>query len=107
MASTLCQARFPLQGETCDIAWPQGYGIINLFLLANLVTTTSTLPVLLGLLEGPRARRIITPFSALFGCWFAFAALVVWAAAMAGTWGLSTSDVRLVLPLLAGTCIPA
>ena len=50
--------------------------------------------MLLGLLEGPRARRIITPFCALFGCWFAFAALVVWAAAMASTWGLSTADVR-------------
>lgn len=79
----------------------QGYGIINLFLLSNLVTTTSTLPVLLGLLEGRRATRIVTPASALFGCWFAFAALLVWAAAMASTWGLSISDVRRRSPPLS------
>ncbi|CAL8463678.1 g3212 [Coccomyxa elongata] len=70
----------------------QGYGIINLFLLANLVTTTSTLPILLGLLEGEFVERIITPLSVLFGCWFSFASLIVWAYCMAGSWGLSFND---------------
>lgn len=71
----------------------QGYGIINLFLLANLITTTSTLPILLGLLEGEVTQRIITPLSVLFGCWFSFASLIVWAYCMAGSWGLSFNDV--------------
>ena len=72
----------------------QGYGIINLFLLANLVTTTSTLPVLLGLFEGPLARRIVTPFSMLSGCWISFASLVVWAKIQAAPNGMTFSDVR-------------
>lgn len=71
----------------------QGYGIINLFLLANLVTTTSTLPVLLGLLEGDVIQRIITPLSVLFGCWFSFASLILWAYFMGPTWDLSFNDV--------------
>lgn len=71
----------------------QGYGIINLFLLANLVTATSTLPVLLGLLEGPVAERIFTPLSVLFGCWFSFASLVVWAYLLAPSQGLSFTEV--------------
>jgi hypothetical protein len=75
------------------VPFAQGYGIINLFLLANLVTTTSTLPVLLGLAEGELAERIITPLSVLFGCWFSFASLIVWAYVMAPTWGLSFTDV--------------
>ena len=78
----------------------QGYGIINLFLLANLVTTTSTLPILLGLLEGDVIQRIITPLSALFGCWFSFASLILWAYFMAPTWDLSFNDV-------SGSAFPA
>ncbi|KAK9917023.1 hypothetical protein WJX75_000095 [Coccomyxa subellipsoidea] len=70
----------------------QGYGIINLFLLANLITTTSTLPVLLGLLEGDVIQRIITPLSVLFGCWFSFASLILWAYFMGPTWDLSFND---------------
>lgn len=79
-----------LQLDRCLL---QGYGIINLFLLSNLVTTTSTLPVLLGLLEGPVIQRIITPLSALFGCFFSFVSLIVWAYCMAPSWGLSFNDV--------------
>jgi hypothetical protein len=73
----------------------QGYPILNLFLLANLMTTTSTLPVLLGLLEGPVARRLLTPLSAIFGCWFSFAALVVYGRIMQPIWGGSMADVSL------------
>ena len=71
----------------------QGYPILNLFLLANLMTTTSTLPVLLGLLDGRIASRLFTPLSALFGCWFSFAAIVVYGRIMLADWGGSMSDV--------------
>lgn len=71
----------------------QGYPILNLFLLANLVTTTSTLPVLLGLLEGPIASRLFTPLSTLFGCWFSFASIVVYGRIMLPSWGGTMSDV--------------
>ena len=72
----------------------QGYPILNLFLLANLMTTTSTLPVLLGLLDGPIACRLFTPLSALSGCWFSFASIVVYGRIMLSSWGGSMSDVR-------------
>ena len=75
----------------------QGYPILNLFLLANLVTTTSTLPVLLGLLDGPIARRLFTPLSALFGCWFSFACIVAYGRIMLSSWGGSMSDVSSLL----------
>ncbi len=81
----------------------QGYGIINLFLLANLITTTSTLPVLLGLLEGERVQRIITPLSALFGCWFSFASLILWAYFNAPGWELSFNAVSACFPPLQST----
>ena len=71
----------------------QGYPILNLFLLANLMTTTSTLPVLLGLLDGPIASRLFTPLSALFGCWFSFASIVVYGRIMLADWGGTMSDV--------------
>ena len=57
------------------------------------MTTTSTLPVLLGLLDGPIASRLFTPLSALFGCWFSFAAIVVYGKIMLPSWGGSLSDV--------------
>ena len=76
----------------------QGYPILNLFLLANLMTTTSTLPVLLGLLDGPIASRLFTPLSALFGCWFSFASIVVYGRIMLSSWGGSMSDVSSLLP---------
>ncbi len=57
------------------------------------MTTTSTLPVLLGLLDGPIASRLFTPLSALFGCWFSFASLILWAYFMGPTWDLSFNDV--------------
>lgn len=75
----------------------QGYPILNLFLLANLMTTTSTLPVLLGLLDGPIARRLFTPLSALFGCWFSFACIVAYGRIMLSSWGGSMSDVSSLL----------
>ena len=71
----------------------QGYPILNLFLLANLMTTTSTLPVLLGLLDGPIASRLFTPLSALFGCWFSFASIVVYGRIMLADWGGTMSNV--------------
>ncbi len=93
-------------GRGCAGAQPfcaaQGYPILNLFLLANLMTTTSTLPVLLGLLDGPIASRLFTPLSALFGCWFSFAAIVVYGRIMLADWGGTMSDVsHLPSPALA------
>lgn len=46
----------------------KSYNIIQLFLVANLVTTTSTLPVLFGLIRHRLAYKFITPFAMLFGC---------------------------------------
>ncbi|KAK9811347.1 hypothetical protein WJX72_002216 [[Myrmecia] bisecta] len=57
----------------------QSYNIISLFLIANLVTTTSTLPLLAGLLRGYWARRIVTSFSMLSGCALGLTSLFVWA----------------------------
>ena len=66
---------------------PQGYGILNLFLLANLVTTTSAIPVLLGLWRHPIANKLSTPFSTIAGCWISFFSLVVYAAIRKGAPG--------------------
>lgn len=57
----------------------QGYNILQLFLLANLITTTSTIPVLLGLLPGRAAQKVVTPFSVVAGCLTGLAAVFVWA----------------------------
>ena len=46
----------------------QDYNVISLFLLTNILNTTATIPILLGLWRGPLAQRVITPASALFGC---------------------------------------
>ena len=67
----------------------QGYGILNLFLLANLITTTSSVPVLLGLWQHRWANYLVTPFSVLSGCVLSFFSLVVYAAIRKGGWGLS------------------
>ncbi len=69
----------------------QSYNIISLYLLGNLVTTTHTLPILFGLIPGRWTERIVTPFTAIFGCWVGFAAVVVYAALKRHSWGLSLS----------------
>ena len=69
----------------------QGYGIINLFLLANLITTTSTLPVLAGLITHRWAHRLVTPATMLFGCLLGFVSLIVYARIQQPHWGLSLS----------------
>lgn len=58
----------------------QGYNIIQLFLIANLLTTTSTLPVLAGLIRHRLAYRFVTATSMLVGCAFGLSSLFWWAA---------------------------
>ncbi|KAK9797380.1 hypothetical protein WJX73_007847 [Symbiochloris irregularis] len=76
----------------CIVTSLQGYNILNLFLLANLITTTSTLPVLAGLIKHPWAHRIVTPATMLFGCWLSFASLCIWSKAKAADWHLTTAQ---------------
>ncbi|KAK9858885.1 hypothetical protein WJX84_001389 [Apatococcus fuscideae] len=75
----------------CLVVSLQSYNIISLYLLGNLVTTTHTLPIIAGLIPGKWAERIVTPFTAIFGCWVGFAAVVVYAALRRHSWGLSLS----------------
>ncbi len=110
----LCRAMYPCAsgqvsaGAQQPFYAAQGYPILNLFLLANLMTTTSTLPVLLGLLDGPIASRLFTPLSALFGCWFSFASIVVYGRIMLADWGGTMSDVsHLPSPCFAPLCCVA
>lgn len=56
----------------------KGYNIIQLFLLANLITTTSTLPIMLGVISGPKIQKIVTPFSSFSGCMLGLASLFVY-----------------------------
>lgn len=58
----------------------QSYNIIQLFLIANLLTTTSTLPVLAGLIRHRLAYRIITAFTMLTGCAFGLSSVFWWCA---------------------------
>ncbi|CAI7856434.1 unnamed protein product [Closterium sp. NIES-54] len=57
----------------------QGFNVLQLFLLVNLINTTSFLPLLLGVLQGPLSRVCITPASSATGCASGLVALVVWA----------------------------
>ncbi|CAI5529735.1 unnamed protein product [Closterium sp. Naga37s-1] len=57
----------------------QGFNVLQLFLLVNLINTTSFLPLLLGVLQGPLSRVCITPASSATGCASGLLALVVWA----------------------------
>eukprot|EP00850_Spirogloea_muscicola_P006407 SM000030S11416 [mRNA] locus=s30:496242:502221:- [translate_table: standard] len=57
----------------------QGYNILQLFLLANLITTTSTVPVLAGMWQGRWSQKLVTPFSCLSGCAVSFSSLFWWA----------------------------
>ena len=97
-----------LPGQRGSPWWLQSYNIISLYLLGNLVTTTHTLPILFGLIPGKWAERIVTPFTAIFGCWVGFAAVVVYAALQRHSWGLSLSaalhqvSTQLHLPLPLG-----
>jgi len=54
----------------------QGYAVINLFLVANIVTSTATLPMLLGLWEG--GYHYIGGFGALFGCLFSLGSVIIY-----------------------------
>eukprot|EP00898_Chlorokybus_atmophyticus_P001957 jgi/Chlat1/2762/Chrsp187S00197 len=57
----------------------KGYSVLSLYLLANLVTTTSAIPLLLGLWRDKWGSKLVTSFSMLFGCLFSFASLFVYA----------------------------
>ncbi|CAI5506165.1 unnamed protein product [Closterium sp. Naga37s-1] len=56
----------------------KGYNVLQLFLLANLLTTTSVIPVMAGVIPGKWSRRVITPFSVGFGCLSGIASLFIW-----------------------------
>jgi Na+/proline symporter len=58
----------------------KSYNIIQLFLIANLLTTTSTLPVLAGLIRHRHAYRIVTSFTMLVGCAFGLSSVFWWCA---------------------------
>ena len=58
----------------------KGYNIIQLFLLANLTTTTSTIPLLMGIIPGRRIQKFVTPFSVAVGCVLGLHCLFWWAA---------------------------
>ena len=70
----------------------QGYGILNLFLLANLVTTTSSVPVLMGLWSHRAGNYLVTGFSVLSGCVLSFFSLIAYAGIRKGGWGVSMSQ---------------
>ena len=58
----------------------KGYNIVQLFLLANLTTTTSTIPLLMGIIPGRRIQKFVTPFSVAVGCVLGLHCLFWWAA---------------------------
>ncbi|GJP78331.1 hypothetical protein CLOP_g8651 [Closterium sp. NIES-67] len=57
----------------------QGFNVLQLFLLINLINTTSFLPLLLGILQGPLSHVCVTPSSSVAGCCSGLLSLVVWA----------------------------
>ncbi|CAI5988363.1 unnamed protein product [Closterium sp. NIES-64] len=56
----------------------KGYNVLQLFLLANLLTTTSVIPVMAGVIPGKWSRWVVTPFSVGFGCLSGIASLFIW-----------------------------
>lgn len=80
---TLAQPAGPLPVSACQLYagfMVQSYNIIQLFLIANLLTTTSTLPVLAGLIRHRHAYRIVTSFTMLVGCAFGLSSVFWWCA---------------------------
>ena len=57
----------------------QSYNIIQLFLLANLLTSTSTIPVCMGLWRHRLSYKYVTSTTCLAGCLTGFVSLLVWA----------------------------
>ena len=58
----------------------QSYNIIQMFLVANLLTSTSTIPVLAGLWHSKLGLQVVTPFSVLMGCAQGVGAIFWWTA---------------------------
>ncbi|RKO90676.1 hypothetical protein BDK51DRAFT_43350 [Blyttiomyces helicus] len=54
----------------------QGYSIISLYLIPNMIATTSALPLLMGLIDC--LEGYVTGFSVLFGCVFSFFSVAVY-----------------------------
>lgn len=69
----------------------QGYNILQLFLLANLITTTSTLPLIAGIIPGRSVQKWVTPTSALSGCFVGMSSLFWWAKIKADEKGIKYS----------------
>ncbi|CAI5519513.1 unnamed protein product [Closterium sp. Naga37s-1] len=70
----------------------KGYNVLQLFLLANLLTTTSVIPVLAGVIPGKWTRKAITPFSVGFGCLSGIASLFIWTQIYSVKYDMSYSD---------------
>ncbi|CAI5475751.1 unnamed protein product [Closterium sp. Yama58-4] len=70
----------------------KGYNVLQLFLLANLLTTTSTIPVMAGVIPGKWSRRVVTPFSVGFGCLSGIASLFIWTQIYSVKYDMSYSD---------------
>ena len=58
----------------------QGYNVLQLFLLGNLICTAAVIPILGGLYCGPFSRQIFTPFSAMLGVLTGLSSLFWWSA---------------------------
>jgi Na+/proline symporter len=71
----------------------KGYSVINLFQIANLVTTTATLPFLIGLWEP--GYEYFDGLSALFGCIFSLICVIVYGGCTSST-GVFSDGVRYV-----------
>lgn len=56
----------------------QGYPVLNLFLVANMLCICCFLPVLLGLWDGPLGRRVMTQGAMISGCVVAMLALMAY-----------------------------
>ncbi|GJP42579.1 hypothetical protein CLOM_g2130 [Closterium sp. NIES-68] len=70
----------------------KGYNVLQLFLLANLLTTTSVIPVLSGVIPGKWTRKAITPFSVSLGCLLGLASLFIWTQIRVNQTGMTYCD---------------
>lgn len=69
-----------------------GYNVLQLFLLANLITTASFVPILSGVIQGDWTRKTITPWSVMFGCACGLLSLFGWAVRSKTKLDISYSD---------------
>ena len=70
----------------------QNYNVINLFLMTNILNSTAAIPVMLGLLRGELAYRLVTPASVLCGCLTGLLSVILYGVVQASHWGVSKAD---------------